>query len=95
MVNERFTHLCMEKRKTQLEFFVEKFGSQTKLAKALGHNNPTTIHSWIRSGGQIPSKYHQELYHACKTFDVEFSPADFLVVPELQELVREMERETA
>lgn len=46
------------------------------MAKALGHEHPTTVQGW-KERGFIPSKRHQEVLEAARANDIALEPADF------------------
>lgn len=55
---------------------ISRFGGLTRLAKALGHKNVTTVQGW-KERGVIPARRQQELLCLAKQQGVSLSPADF------------------
>lgn len=74
----------MTDKETQVDSFIKRFGSQSKLARALGHNNPTTVQSWRRKGF-IPSDQEQHVFDVCKIHNIDVTIHDFVNVIELKQ----------
>lgn len=55
---------------------IEAFGSVSKLAKALGHKNVTTVDSWKRKG-RIPDWRKREIIDAAEREGIQL-PAKFV-----------------
>jgi hypothetical protein len=62
---------------------VQKFGSQTKLAEALG-TNQSTIGYWVKTGN-IPAKWHAEILGAAQREGLRLDPADLINKPTVPE----------
>ena len=70
------------KTDNQVSRMIEKFGGMSKFSRALGHNNPSTVHGW-KMRGFIPTAKQHEVYDACISNGIEVSMEDFIAVPEL------------
>jgi len=60
----------------QVKAIIERFGGLTAMAKALGHQNPTTVQGW-RDRGNIPSRRIPEVIAAAKREGFDLALADF------------------
>lgn len=60
---------------TEAEATILAFGGLSKLAKALGHRNVTTVQGW-KGRGSIPSWRRREVMDAATAHGVQL-PADF------------------
>lgn len=54
---------------TQAERIIDKFGGQTHLGRAINRGQ-STVQRWKESGF-IPAKYHEEIWKAAKSADLE------------------------
>ena len=61
---------------SQAEIIIERFGGITALARALGHEHPSTVQGW-RDRGIIPARRQAELLGLAKTTGIDLSPNDF------------------
>lgn len=64
---------------SQAKRIIEKFGSMSKLAQALGHRNVTTVQGWAERG-YIPPRKHQSVWVAAKANGIEIELSDFAAV---------------
>lgn len=71
---------------TAVARIIDAFGGLTGLAKALGHNNPTTVQGW-KDRGTIPSRQIPEVIEAGRRLEkpVILAPADFFDIPDAPE----------
>lgn len=69
---------------TQAERIIQKFGGTAALARALGHNYPTTVQAW-KSSGTIPFKHHQQIFDVASQSGIDLSASDFMVIDTAQE----------
>lgn len=60
---------------TTIPALIEEFGGLIAMAKALGHNHPTTIQAW-RDRGVIPKWRQHEILEAAKREGLEVGPHD-------------------
>jgi hypothetical protein len=67
-------------RMTQAQRVIEKFGGLTAMAKALGHEHPTTVQGW-KERGFIPAKRHQEVLDAAAALKIDLNVSDFFDRP--------------
>ena len=67
----------------QVTRMIEKFGGMSKLSRALGHKNPTTVQSW-KANGFIPTAWQQPVYDACVDNGIKVSIDDFIAIEQLQ-----------
>lgn len=72
----------MVSKKTSAQKIIDKFGSQSNLAKLLGKGQSTVQH-WA-STGDIPAKWHAKILEIAKENQIHVTPSDFLVVQELE-----------
>jgi len=61
---------------TQAERIIARFGGLTKLARALGHEHPTTVQGW-KKRGVIPARQQGKVLDAATANGVALEPADF------------------
>lgn len=61
------------------EKVVERFGSQTKLAEALGTRQSTVSH-WIKTG-EIPKRWHSKILEAAIEAGISLQPRDLVSAP--------------
>lgn len=52
-------------KKTPADIVIETFGGLSKLAKILGHENPSTVQGW-KERGIIPSRQQPVVYEAAQ-----------------------------
>ena len=71
------------KSSSQLGKWIEKFGSATKLATALGHANHSTVYYWKTTHGFLPVEFHRRAYEAAIAQDLPVEISDFCVIEEL------------
>lgn len=64
--------VCMK----PVDRIIQKFGGLSKMAKALGHEYPTTVQGW-RDRGTIPAKHIPTLIEVAAAHGIELSYADF------------------
>ncbi len=62
---------------------IRKFGSQTKLAEALGISQ-ASISEW-RSKGYVPGVRHQEIFDFARANGIPIAPEDFLIIEPTEE----------
>lgn len=62
--------------KTPSEKIIEKFGGISQLAKALGHEHPTTVQGW-KARGRIPAKQQDVVLKLAREKGIDLDPADF------------------
>ena len=55
---------------------IEKFGSQAKLARALGHKNTSTVQGW-KERGFIPYRQAWAVMHAAKANRIKLKLIEF------------------
>jgi hypothetical protein len=60
---------------------IEKFGGLSRLARALGHKNPTTVQGW-QDSGFIPAHRMAEVLAAAKREGIELRPEELVPLPE-------------
>jgi len=61
---------------TQSTHIISLFGGIRPLAKALGHNNPSTVQGWLRRG-YIPARQQAAVLDAAKRADIPFTTREF------------------
>ncbi len=61
------------------EAVIEKFGSQSALARALGKGQ-TTVQHWAKVG-RIPEKWHEEILRIAEEKSIALIPSDFTISP--------------
>lgn len=66
----------MSKRETYVDRIIRKVGGLRRLAKALGHKNPSTVTGW-RQRGRIPDWQKPKVMAAAKACGVEIRPEEF------------------
>jgi hypothetical protein len=66
---------------TQADRIIQKFGTVTRLARALGHPHATTVQAW-KKRGFIPQRQHEAVYEAAKRECIPLEPSDFSVIKE-------------
>ena len=66
----------MHVRMKPVDRIILRFGGLTKLATALGHENPTTVQGW-RDRGVVPSRQIPRVIEAGKAQAIALTPADF------------------
>ncbi len=64
---------------TQAQAIVDKFGTQAKLWRALGHRSGTTVSQWLKAGYVRPVHY-PSILEAARENDVQLTPDDFQLV---------------
>ena len=57
---------------------IQKFGSQTKLADALGVR-PSTIAHWVKRNGRVPSGKQREVLQAASKANIHLTPAELVL----------------
>lgn len=62
--------------RTRVDFIIERFGGLTALAKALGHEHPTTVQGW-KGRGVIPSRHIPKIIEVARGRGIQLSAADF------------------
>jgi hypothetical protein len=55
---------------------VGRFGTQGRLARALGHVNATTVNGWV-TRGNIPSAQIPSVLAAAERLHIKLEPSDF------------------
>lgn len=64
---------------TQADTIIAKFGGIHATARALKHENTSTVQGW-RMRGFIPGKQHQKVWDAARKAGVKLDLADFAAV---------------
>jgi P63C domain len=72
------------------EAVIDKFGSQSALAKLLGKGQ-TTVQHWAKVG-RIPAKWQGEILHLAAEQNIELSAADFMDSPGYQRIQMDISR---
>lgn len=63
----------------QAKAIAAKFGGQRKLARALGHSNPTTVSRWVKAGFIRPEHY-PAILKAAEGQGVKLTQNDFALI---------------
>ena len=61
---------------SQAEKIIAKFGGVRPLARALGHNNPSTVQGWTRRG-YVPAWHQRAVLQAAQREQVDLKPEHF------------------
>lgn len=65
---------------TAAQRIIEQLGGISRLARALGHRNPTTVQGW-KARGTIPVRRIPEVMEAARRLGMELSADAFLDIP--------------
>jgi hypothetical protein len=64
---------------SQSERIIDKFGGINPMARALGHQNASTVQGW-RERGFIPAKQHQAVWDAARRAGIKIELHEFAAV---------------
>lgn len=61
---------------TYVDRIIDRFGGLSATARALGHQNPTTVQGW-KERGVIPARQQAKVIEAGRNLQRPITPADF------------------
>lgn len=67
----------MSDQHNQAQFFVDMFGSQAELARAIGVDRQR-VRYWVETTLHVPYKYHAAVFEAAKERGWPIHPLDFV-----------------